>query len=93
MALRRRQTLAERVGFEPTSPRKETTRFPGVPVQPLQHLSRGRNESIKLDGCAKLCPSSTRLVEIDQPLFDRQSAIDLRLQGFYNCVAPSAVIL
>ena len=33
-------SVAERVGFEPTSPVTETTRFPGVPVQPLQHLSR-----------------------------------------------------
>lgn len=31
--------LAERVGFEPTVPGKEDTRFPGVPDRPLWHLS------------------------------------------------------
>jgi hypothetical protein len=33
------RTLAERVGFEPTSPFAEATRFPVAPVRPLQHLS------------------------------------------------------
>ncbi len=31
--------IAERVGFEPTVPRRYT-RFPVVPIQPLSHLSR-----------------------------------------------------
>jgi hypothetical protein len=31
--------VAERVGFEPTVPIARDTRFPGAPVQPLQHLS------------------------------------------------------
>ena len=31
--------VAERVGFEPTVPISRDTRFPGAPVQPLQHLS------------------------------------------------------
>ncbi len=35
--------LAERVGFEPTNEVSPITRFPGEPVQPLQHLSARRD--------------------------------------------------
>ena len=34
--------LAERAGFEPARALTDSTRFPGVPVQPLQHLSAER---------------------------------------------------
>ncbi len=32
-------SMAERVGFEPTRERKPPTRFPGVHLRPLGHLS------------------------------------------------------
>ena len=31
--------MAERAGFEPARPVPQPTRFPGVPIRPLWHLS------------------------------------------------------
>ena len=40
--------LAERKGFEPSTPRLRNTRFPGVRLRPLGHLSFSISNKVKI---------------------------------------------
>ena len=75
--------MAERAGFEPARARKGPTRFPGVPVRPLQHLSDqiyGGEGGIRTHGTRK----DTPLFESDALNRSATSPLEGLSVGYYT---------
>lgn len=73
---------AERKGFEPLIPFDRHTHFPGVPLQPLEHLSVRAAKLIKNQTpnsfsalAVVICATSSLLICITSPIFSAISGM------------------